>query len=285
VSKYLLEPTGSDRTVLAAPAERSAMVPVGSRSLDTTHRPLVAAVLLPVAYACYLLPFGITGLGDGTFAALVALCLLYLLPLATLGAGVVLGTDRRLRLAVGAAAGGLALLPFVVPPALDSLPRVGVAVSMLAVGSCVLGVTEYAVRNPRVTVRRCSRQALLGAAVVGVGHAALVLWVVRDQYEAVVEALGAWLVWGGVGMVALGAVPTLLLLRLGLVTPTLAVAFLTGNAVRTDLFTAPVDSATPFYLVVWFVVLPAVVAFGGVEHAVRQWSGLAPPRPLVGGDD
>jgi hypothetical protein len=86
-------------------------------------------------------------------------------------------------------------------------------------------------------------------------------------------------------MVVLGAVPTLLLLRLGLVTPTLAVAFLTGNAVRTDLFTAPVDSATPFYLVVWFVVLPAVVAFGGVEHAVRQWSGLAPPRPLVGGDD
>jgi hypothetical protein len=263
------------------------MAPARSLPLaETARRPPVAATLLPVAYAAYLLPFGITGLGDDSLAAaLVALGLLYLLPLAALGAGVAVGLDCRLALSVPVTVGGLALLPLAVPPTLDSLPRVGIAASMLAVGCGVVGAVEYALRNRRATVTRFSRAALLGSGVVGVGHATLVLWVVRDQYEAVVDALGLWLVWGAVGMVALGVAPTLLLLRFGLVTPALAVGALTGNAVRTDVFAAPVDSVTPFYLVVWFVVLPAVVVLSGAEYAVRRRTGLRPPEPLVGSDD
>ncbi|AUV80537.1 hypothetical protein C2R22_01740 [Salinigranum rubrum] len=263
------------------------MVPAGDRPLaETVRRPPVAATLLPVAYAAYLYPFGITGLGDDSLtAALVALGLLYLLPLAALGAGVAVGVDRRLRLGVLVAVGGLVLLPFAVPPTLDSLPRIGIAASMLAAGCGVVGAVESALRNRRATVTRFSRAALLCSGVVGVGHATLVLWVVRDQYEAVVDALGLWLAWGAVGMVALGVVPTLLVLRFGLVTPVLGVALLTGNAVRTDVFAAPVDSVTPFYLVVWFVVLPAIVALGGAEYAVRRHFDHLLPRPLVGGDD
>jgi hypothetical protein len=105
---------------------------------------------------------------------------------------------------------------------------------------------------------------------------------VHGEYAAVVDSLGLWLGWGAVGMVALGVVPTLLLLRHGLVTPGLVVVTLTTNAVRTDLFAAPVDSLTPLYLVSWFLVLPAVVALGAVEYVVRRRLGAVPPRALAG---
>ncbi|WP_152043078.1 hypothetical protein [Salinigranum salinum] len=258
------------------------------RPPSSTHvdRRLVGAALLaPLAYTAYLAPFGITGLGGDVLpTAVVALCLLYLLPLAALGAGVVVGVGRRLHVTLVVAGCSLLVLPAVVPSGLHSLSRVGVAVSMLVVGCGVLGVVEHALRTPQQVRERLGTAALATAGVVGAAHAALVLWVVSGEYAAVVDSLGLWLGWGAVGMLALGAVPTLLLLRHSLVTPGLVVVVLTANAVRTDLFAAPVDSLTPLYLVGWFLVLPAVVALGAVEYVVRRRLGVVPPRALVGDD-
>jgi hypothetical protein len=243
-----------------------------------------AALLAPVAYAAYLAPFGIRGSGgDTTAAALVAVVALYALPLACLGAGLVVAVGRGHHATVVVAVGGLLSLPFVVPSGLDSLPRVGIAVSMLAAGVGLVAAAEYAVRYPRRVLTEYSAVAIGAAGIVGVVHAAVVLWVVGQQYAAVVDALGLWLVWGAVGTAALGALPTLLVLRYSLVTPGFVVGVLTANAVRTDLFAAPVDSVTPMYLVVWFLVLPVVVAVGAVEFLGRRHLGPLRPRSLVGG--
>jgi hypothetical protein len=262
------------------------VVPDSLRVRRAPRRPVVAALLTPLVYAGYLVPFGVTGLGrDALPTAVVVLCLLYVLPLAALGAGLVFAIDRGrgLRAAPLVAVGGLSLLPFTMPAGLDSLPRSGIAVSMLVVGSALLGSAEYALRNRQRVLARFSTVAVTSAVVVGVGHATVVLWVASQSDEAVVDALGLWLIWGGAGMAALGAVPTLLLLRWSLVTPGVVVVVLTVNTVRTDLFAAPVDAVTPFSLVVWFLVLPLVVALGAVEYHGRRRLGVCRPRSLVGG--
>lgn len=134
--------------------------------------------------------------------------------------------------------------------------------------------------------RRTLGPILLGAALHLVVAGALWLWF---GFSTRVDPFLAYAV---VGAASLGAIPALLLVRGGLVAPSLVVAgALVASAYGTwSVYVAPPVTPTPvdptpfgWYLVGWFLVAAAALLAGGVEYGLRRLGrddGSGVSRPL-----
>lgn len=129
---------------------------------------------------------------------------------------------------------------------------------------------------------RLSRRALRAGLIGGMFHAVVgvALWH-WFQFTDFASLLGqgriAFVVYNGIGLVILGAVPAVLLLRSRLVSPALIVgsafvwsAYETWQVVQSGL--VPVDP-TPFgwYLLLWVAILAVVSLVGGLEYRLRDF--------------
>jgi len=163
--------------------------------------------------------------------------------------------------------------------------RYMVNASVWALGFCLLGVVEYAVRVdwdwlPAVPTpipwlsRPVSRQgAAKLAAVGGVVHAVVMTWFAARLGVTASGGLG-WLLYpvSVVGMWLLAAVPLYLLVRHRLVAPaTLLTAFVLLDAYAE--FTASVEDPHALYFGGWFLYLALLLVAGGVEYGCRWLDG------------
>lgn len=82
------------------------------------------------------------------------------------------------------------------------------------------------------------------------------------------------------GMFAIGAGSTYLLVRFSLVGPVAVAAFFAGFSLW-DHFSASMKGFTSLYLGLWFVGLGLVALVALVEYGFRAGLGLFPPEPLV----
>lgn len=261
--------------------------------------PVAGAALVPLLFSAYLAALGHplpspvgTGRAEPVLSAATTGSLA--------GIGALAGASRTRGLRaplVGATVGFLALpwlwqtRPCPGVPGLgcpDASPGSFYAFAMpalfLLVGCCLLAAAEYAARSPE-TVRGAMDA---DDATVGVA-AGVALYLVVEGLRVLafglpsmlVDYRGLFVLFGlfvALGVVLLGAVPTVLLRVRGLVTPALVVAGLYGFAIyRTWVYVESLDGATmaaaftPLTgaMVGWFVVLALALTAGAVEHAVR----------------
>jgi hypothetical protein len=188
--------------------------------------------LFPVAVLAYL---GAVG-HDLSFTAWTATLFVAATGGFALAAALAVRADARTSVALSLAA--FALVPWLgdlgLGPHFVSLAAVVHALLFVAIGGVVLIALEYAIRNRERATESVSRRTLLASLAVGIGHLLTVALVAEAAGDAVF-GIGAelfdaqpveyaMLALVVVGLVALGAVPTLLFVRWGLRLPAVVVA-------------------------------------------------------------
>lgn len=152
-----------------------------------------------------------------------------------------------------------------------------------SLGFLFVGFVEYAVRTswgwlpdvpasvPRLSIPASRREAALVAAVGGLLHAAVMVWIIVRGGVTITGFEWQFLV-STVGMWVLAAVPLYLLVRHRLAAPATLLSLFVLLDARIDL-TATVDSPHVLYFVAWYLLLGIMLAAGGIEYALR-WLGV-----------
>lgn len=163
----------------------------------------------------------------------------------------------------------------------------------------LVGLAEYVVRSdhewlssPVRTerleqwVRRAHLPAIRLATVVAVAHVAVFLLLASDSGYFAPDGFlpSPWyvglgvLAWTVLGLLAVGGLPTYLLVRTRLVAPTVVFAWLVRETGWVQNIPLP-DDSLPVYFIGWFFFAGILLAVGGVEYGLRlagQWSGYRP---------
>lgn len=153
--------------------------------------------------------------------------------------------------------------------------------SVWTVGFLLVGAVEHVVRtrwvwlpsvrdpSPWLATPGPRRRAVAVAAGVGALHAAVMLWFsLRLGLSSSADPAWALYAASTAGMWLLGAVPTYLLVRHGLVGPAALFALMVLNDVRTA-FTATVDDPHALYFGAWFLFLVPLLVVAGGEAGIR----------------
>ncbi|MDG5758714.1 hypothetical protein QA600_05110 [Natronococcus sp. A-GB1] len=238
-------------------------------------------VLFPVAMLAYL---GAVGYDPSLTASAANLFVA-----ATGGFALVaaLAVRAGIRFSVALSLAAFALVPHLgdlgLGPHFVSFAAVVHALLFVAVGGIVLITLEYAVRNQGRATESVSRRGLLASLAVGIGHllaVALVAEAAGDGVSGIATELFAaqpveyaMLALVVAGLVALGAVPTLLFVRWQLRLPVVVVAggfalvtLWTWRYVRETVHLGASPSPMITYAVLWFVPFALALVVGGLEY-------------------
>ncbi|AGB38014.1 hypothetical protein [Natronococcus occultus] len=167
------------------------------------------------------------------------------------------------------------------------------ALAFACVGGTVLIALEHAVRNRERVLESVSRGTIIASLGVGVGHLLTVVLVAEAAGDGVSGIVSepfaaqpveyAMLALVVTGLVALGAVPTLLYARWGLRLPAVVVAVgfalatvRTWRYVHDTVHLGASPSPMITYAVLWFVPFALALVVGGLEYLrIRGRSGRA----------
>ena len=237
--------------------------------------------LFPVAMLAYLAALGY----DPSLAASTAG--LFVVATGGFALAAVLAVRSGVRISVALSLATFALVPWLgdlgLGPQFVSFAAVVHALLFVAVGGVVLIALEYAVRNRERATESVSRRTLLASLGVGIGHllaVALTAEAAGDGVSGIATELFAaqpveyaMLALVVVGLVALGAVPTLLFVRWQLRLPAVVVAvgfvlvtLRTWRYVQETVHLGASPSPMIAYAVLWFVPLALALAVGGLEY-------------------
>jgi len=216
---------------------------------------------------------------------------IYLLALAVLGAGLAAAAERDLWPAVAVGVTGLLVLPWLGLFGRTASEGGSVVEFMAAAVVLLLGIVSVAIGQLAVTNRQAvqhwltPRSRRLGAAA-GTATFLLVVLLRNVVWGAPAWSLtgfgGLLWLWSAVGLVLLGAVPAVLLVRLRLVTPAVVVVGLLAAATALTLssptpeYAAAAGSPLTYYAVGWFVPLALGLLAAGIEYRVRSGQGRHP---------
>lgn len=218
--------------------------------------------------------------------------------LAALGVAGGLAVRDGVRLSIGVSLLALALVPWLgdlgLGPHFLRFEGLAAAVVFVCVGGLVAVALEYAMLNSD-RLPDVSRGAVLTSIAVGVGHL-LALAVVAvslgepvpalDEFGEAIPSEYVMLVLTLLGVVLLGAVPTLSFVRWRLVSPALVVAsgfafvtYRTWRYVQDVVHVGASPSPMIVYAIFWFVPLTVALIGGTLEYRARSGDGRRPgPR-------